>query len=55
MPERPRPDIDEVREALRRHDEAHEDEPEPAEGEGEPEPAEGEGEPESGDEPPDDD
>ena len=25
--ERPRPDIDQVREALRDHDEAHEDEP----------------------------
>jgi hypothetical protein len=26
MPERPRPDIDQVREALREHDEAHEQE-----------------------------
>jgi hypothetical protein len=26
MPERPRPDIDEVRRALREHDEAHEEE-----------------------------
>jgi hypothetical protein len=44
MPERPRPDIDQVREALREHDEAHEDEP----------PKDDEPRPERDDEPSDD-
>ena len=38
MPERPRPDIDETREAMRRHDERVEDDP--TEGEDATEPAE---------------
>jgi hypothetical protein len=47
MPERPRPDIEQVRRALREHDEAREDEETPAEGGGE--------EPAPRDEPADDD
>jgi hypothetical protein len=43
MPERPRPDIDEVRRAMREHDEAHEDEePQEEERPDEDEPAEDE-------------
>jgi hypothetical protein len=38
MPERPRPDIDQVREALREHDDAHQDDETPAEGGEEPAP-----------------
>jgi hypothetical protein len=38
MPERPRPDIDQVRQALRQHDDAHEAEETPVEPDAEPAP-----------------